>query len=301
MCPSEVPNAKKVMDRVKGTPDERIFPLELGVFPIGVFNTDGQVEYLQNLTLIANPSGILTVSASISFPSPLTVHEDGLLTVQGPYIDGLLALGPVPGVLPVGGQDPAFTFRELQMNTLGYVFIDPGFTITVHEDSRLTVVLAGTLTVHADGLLSVTGTVSPGIVTVTQGTVPWTVNDSLTVFTDRTAHGDITTTVTTAAQTVTSLVVTAGRTLLIDHISMDAYANTILAVFTKLGYIYVQVAGVNILKQRETQSTGGQTQWYEKAFPYGILVAAGNTVRMLSTPTVASSINWVGTIHGVEK
>ena len=114
----------------------------------------------------------------------------------------------------------------------------------------------------------------------------------------------LTTTSTTANQTIVSYTVSTGKTLNLRVIGLGAEPTSWTTTEKDHGYCWVDVAGTDYrgleVRGMAGDATGVNIQYLIVPIPGGIDFAAGTVIKIECTPATTTSTRWKGIIIGDE-
>ena len=115
--------------------------------------------------------------------------------------------------------------------------------------------------------------------------------------------GQLTTTAVTANQAILSYTVTAGKTLFLEYLDIQARLTAVSATASILGTVTVSIAGVVVFTGEfvnpTTSDAGSQSIRLMMGEP--IPLAAGTTIVVQVTPAAVTSMRWTSNLGGYEK
>lgn len=115
--------------------------------------------------------------------------------------------------------------------------------------------------------------------------------------------GQLTTTAVTAGQVVLTYTVSAGKTLYLEYIDLQARLTVPAATASVLGAAIVQIGGVTVYNGtfvNPTTSDSG-SQAIRLFFAEPIPIAAASVIAVQTTPAAVTSMLWTANFGGYEK
>jgi hypothetical protein len=114
----------------------------------------------------------------------------------------------------------------------------------------------------------------------------------------------LTTTTTTANQTIAQYTVPTGKTFTLKLLGLGGEPTTWSTTELSMGYCWVDIGGTDYrgieLRAMQGDATGVNIQYLILPIPNGIQFNAGETIKIECTPTTTTSARWKGIIIGDE-
>jgi hypothetical protein len=114
--------------------------------------------------------------------------------------------------------------------------------------------------------------------------------------------GTLVTTANTADQVIVTDTVTALKTYFVEYLSIEGELTVASATATILGTVSLELpSGIKVVSHRLVNPTSSAPDRVVYTFAEPIPIGAGSVVRVVCTPTAATSMTWTASLGGYER